>query len=69
MAANHFAASWAFPQFFLFFQKTLHRVFFDELGIVYHAHLVAGFVSGIKSFHAVTGELKAFKTEINFTLK
>jgi len=69
MAANHFAAIWAFPRFFLFLQKALHPVFFDELGIVYHAHFVAGFVSGVKGFYPVTWKIRAFKTEIHFTLQ
>jgi hypothetical protein len=69
MAANHFAAIWAFPQFFLFFQKPLHPVFFDELGIVYHAHFVSGFVSSVNCFQRGAWKIWAFKTESHFTLQ
>jgi hypothetical protein len=69
MAANHLAAIRAFPQFFLFFQKFLHPVFFDELRIVYHTHFVAGFVPVVNGFQPFTGEIRAFKTEIHFAIQ
>jgi hypothetical protein len=69
MTADEFAAIRAFPRFFLFFQKHLHPVFLDESRIVYHAHFVAGFVSCVETFQAVTWEIRAFKAEIHSALQ
>jgi len=69
VAGNKFAASWAFSRFFLFFQKLLHPLFFDESRIVYHAHSVAGFVPVVNGSQPVTWKIRTFKTEILFTIQ
>ena len=69
MAANYFAAVRAFPRFFLVCEKVLHPLFFDEVQIIYHAHLIALFVPAVKSFQFVTWKNRALKTVSHFTIQ
>ena len=69
MAANNFAAVRAFPTFFLFCEKALHPLFFDEVQIIYHAHLMALFVPAVKGFQRATWKASALKTVSHFTIQ
>jgi hypothetical protein len=67
VAADHFAAAFAFPQLILLFEKLFYPVFFDELQIAYQAHSVVGSVSVVDCFQSPTRKAPALETEGDFT--
>jgi len=69
MATDHFAAAFALPQFFLFFEKFVYSVFFDELQIVYQTHSEMSSVSFIDCFQSAARKALALETEREFTFR
>jgi hypothetical protein len=65
MAAYRSTAAGAAPFLLFLFQEFSHAMFFDELQIFYHAHMVFVAVSLIQSFQASAWELLALIAEPN----
>jgi len=67
MATYHFAAAFALPQFFLFFEKLFHSMLFDELQIVYQTHSEMSSVPFINCFQSAAWKALALEAESDFT--